>query len=299
MLVRYGYACINITLQEQGIYIGRTAQRKAFLDKGIQHCSKLSLENIQDLVKILKWNIANNIRVYRMSSDMFPWCSEYKYNALPDYVEIRNLLEHCGDIVKQNNLRVSFHPGPFNCLASNDSDVVAKTVAELDKHSEIMSLMNMPESHMAKINIHIGGAYGDKPSAMSRFAKAFSKLSYATKSRLTVENDDRPSMFGPKDLYSLYTSIGTPIVFDGHHFQVGCTNELSYEQAYSMCYSTWNCTPTFHWSNSAKEFEHKNTSNTTHSDWYYTKMPILDIGNIDIILESKMKEQALIKYLSM
>jgi UV DNA damage endonuclease len=298
-MVRYGYACINITLQEQGIYIGRTAQRKAFLDKGIQHCSKLSLQNIQDLSSILKWNIDNKIQVYRMSSDMFPWVSEYRYKDMPDYTEIRNLLEHCGDIVKQNNLRLSFHPGPFNCLASEDASVVAKTIAELDKHSEVMDMLGLPESHMAKINIHVGGAYGNKPAALGRFAKNFRKLSSSTRSRLTVENDDRASMFGVLDLYGLYRVIGTPIVFDGHHFEVGVKNNLSYEEAYNISYSTWNCTPTFHWSNSAKIHESKDTGLTTHSDWYYSKMLIPDTRDIDIILESKMKEQALLKYLLM
>ncbi len=298
-MVRYGYACINMTLQEKGVYIGRTAQRKAFLEKGIQHCSRLSLENIQDLLEILKWNVVNNIQVYRMSSDMFPWASEYKYSELPDYTEIRNLLEHCGSYSKQNNLRLSYHPGPFNCLGSAEDAVIVKTINELNKHSEVMDMMNLPESHMAKINIHIGGAYGEKYQALTRFAKNFKKLSSSCQARLTVENDDRASMFSPLDLYSLYKVIGTPIVFDGHHFEVGARSELSYEEAYSISYSTWNCTPTFHWSNSAKVYELKDTSMTTHSDWYYTKMPILDIGDVDIILESKMKEKALLKYIAM
>ncbi len=298
-MVRYGYACINMTLQEKGVYIGRTAQRKAFLEKGIQHCSRLSLENIQDLLEILKWNVVNNIQVYRMSSDMFPWASEYKYSELPDYIEIRNLLEHCGSYAKQNNLRLSYHPGPFNCLGSAEDAVIVKTINELNKHSEVMDIMNLPESHMAKINIHIGGAYGEKYQALTRFAKNFKKLSSSCQARLTVENDDRASMFSPLDLYSLYKVIGTPIVFDGHHFEVGARSELSYEEAYSISYSTWNCTPTFHWSNSAKVYESKETSMTTHSDWYYTKMPILDIGDVDIILESKMKEKALLKYIAM
>jgi len=295
--MRYGYACINMTLRNRDIYVGRTMQKKAFLEKGLPAASSNSLSNLNDMLEILKWNLKNNILVYRMSSDMLPWMSEYNIRDLPDYAAICNILQACGSFVAENNMRLSFHPGPFNCLASEDANVIGKAISELDKHSEVMDIMGLPQSRMAKINIHIGGAYGDKDSAMLRFCNNYIKLSSSTRTRLTIENDDRESMFGPMDLYRVYRAIGTPIVFDGHHFEVGQRNNLSYEEAYSLCYSTWECKPTFHWSNSAKIYEEKKTSLTTHSDWYYKPMPLLDLGDIDIILESKMKELALIDYI--
>jgi UV DNA damage endonuclease len=298
MIVRYGYACINTVLRDKNIYVGRTMQRKKYDELGVSECSRIALANIKDMLEILKWNIENNIEVYRMSSDMIPWNSEYDIEKLPDYSSIRSVLEECGDFAKKNNIRLSFHPGPFNCLGSEDGAIVNKTIAELNKHSILMDIMGLPRSHMAKINIHIGGSYGDKMKALTRFAKNFVKLDTSTKSRLTVENDDRESMFGVLDLYALHKYINIPIVFDGHHYEVGAKNELSYEEAYSLAYSTWNCTPTFHWSNSAKEFEQGSNSKTAHSNIYYKPMGILDIGDLDIILEAKNKEQALIKYKS-
>ena len=103
-------------------------------------------------------------------------------------------------------------------------------------------------------------------------------------------------MYGVLGLYSIYRYIGCPIVFDGHHYLVGAKNNLTYEEAYSLAYSTWDCTPCYHWSNSAKEIQGDTTSNTAHSDYYTTPMPLLDLGDIDIMLEAKMKEAALIDY---
>jgi UV DNA damage endonuclease len=296
-VIRYGYACINTVLKEKGITIGRAMQYKKFSEKGLSLCGDIALSNINDMLEILKWNKANSIEVYRMSSDMVPWNSEYDIEELPNFALVKKALIDAGDYAAGNNMRLSFHPGPFNCLGSEDTAIVNKTIAELNKHAKLMDIMGLPRSHMAKINIHIGGAYGDKIAALNRFAKNFPKLDEGVKSRLTLENDDRASMFGVLDLYSLYKAIKTPIVFDGHHFSVGAKNDLSYEEAYSLAYSTWGCTPTFHWSNSKKDIEGGTNSITAHSDYYKTSKPILDLGPLDIILEAKMKEQALIKYI--
>jgi UV DNA damage endonuclease len=296
MQSRLGYACINTELSKVGVTIGRTVQRKGFIDKGLAHVESLAISNVADMLKILEWNKSNNIEVYRMSSDMLPWVSEYSISSLPRFSELRSELEKCGCFASSNNMRLSFHPGPFNCLGSEDSSVVSKAIAELDKHAEVMDLMGLPQTHMAKINIHVGGAYGDKGRALSRFARNFYKLGENTRARLTVENDDRESLFGVADLYALYEYIGTPIVFDGHHYLVGQKNNLTYEQAYSLAYTTWSVTPTFHWSNSAKELQGDTNSRTAHSEYYTTKMPLLDLGDIDIILEAKAKEAALLDY---
>lgn len=296
MQIRLGYACINTELTAKNITTNRSIQRKTFLELGLKKSSEIAVANSSDLLKILQWNTENSIYVYRMSSDIIPWHSEYSLRDLPEYNSIVTNLEAAGKYSRETGTRLSFHPGPFNCLASSDSEVVAKAVRDLDNHAEILDIMGMPSNHTSKINIHIGGAYGDKPSAMGRFAKNFKLLGESTRARLTLENDDRESMYGVLDLYSLYKYIGCPIVFDGHHYLVGAKNNLTYEEAYSLAYSTWDCTPCYHWSNSAKEIQGDTTSNTAHSDYYTTPMPLLDLGDIDIMLEAKMKEAALIDY---
>jgi UV DNA damage endonuclease len=147
-----------------------TSGKRSFLDKGIDHASHLALKNVQDLEKIIDWNVEKGIKFYRMSSEMFPWMSEYVLSELPDYGEIKQTMKRIGEKAKRHTIRLTYHPGPFNVLASKTERVIENTVKELDQHSEIMDMMLLPASPFAKINIHVGGAYGNKEAAMDRLA---------------------------------------------------------------------------------------------------------------------------------
>src|SRR5687767_8103328 len=105
-MVNLGYACINLTLHEQGITTNRGMIRRTFLEKGIQYASQLILQNVTDLQKIVEWNIAHDIHVFRVTSDLFPWASEYRIQDLPDFREIRSVLEAIG----RYSMRLSAHP---------------------------------------------------------------------------------------------------------------------------------------------------------------------------------------------
>jgi UV DNA damage endonuclease len=176
------------------------------------------------LVEVVKWNEKHGITLYRMSSDMFPWSSEYAFDNLPDIIKIKNILSGLGKIVKEYNHRLGFHPGPFNVLASPNPEVVRKTISELNKHSEIMDMLDLPTTPFSKINIHVGGAYGNKQDALKRWVDNFHLLGENTKKRLTIENDDKPNMFTVKDLLYIHEHTGIPIVFDYHHHN--CHNVL-------------------------------------------------------------------------
>src|SRR5689334_15402223 len=97
---RLGYACINNTLAAQGIQVNRMMIKKTFLEKGIPYAAELALKNVTDLARVIDWNIANNISFYRMSSDMFPWMSEYELENLPHIREIRQVLRTIGERVQ-------------------------------------------------------------------------------------------------------------------------------------------------------------------------------------------------------
>lgn len=98
--------------------------RRTFLAKGLDYSSSLALQNILDLSAIIEWNAANNIKVFRMTSCLFPWASEYELEQLPDYEAIAAALLRAGDLARLHGQRLSFHPGPFNILSSPKPHVV-------------------------------------------------------------------------------------------------------------------------------------------------------------------------------
>tara|TARA_Y100001938_G_scaffold147904_1_gene230230 strand:+ start:2367 stop:3299 length:933 start_codon:yes stop_codon:yes gene_type:complete len=298
MTVNLGYACINMTLQKQKITCNRGMIKRTFQAKGIDYASELALSNVTALKKIIEWNNANDISVYRMTSCLFPWFSEYDIFDMPDIDAIADIMAEAGKIAMDAGQRLSFHPGPFNCLGSRNESVVQKTIAELDAHATQMDLMGLPVSPQAKINIHIGGAYGEHDKALARFCNNFKRLAPSTQARLTVENDDRQSMFSTKMLYDgVSKHIGVPIVFDSHHHDLG-PQDLDYHDAFHLARQTWairGVKQQCHHSNSRKHYEDPSVKATAHSDWYYT--PFEAYGkDVDVVLECKKKEQALFKY---
>lgn len=294
--MRLGYCCINLSLRDKGITGNRGMIKKTWQERGTKYAGELAQLNLQDIYSILKWNLENGIFVYRMSSDIFPWMSEYQFEDLPNFSQLSPILKKIGDFAKSNSIRLSFHPGQFDVLASPNPEVVRKTIYDLDQHSRIMDLMELPQSHCAPINIHVGGTYGDKDSALARFCDNFLKLADSTKSRLVVENDDKASQFGVLDLFhGIYEKVGCPITFDHFHHRF-CTNGLTQKDAAILAASTWGeVTPLQHYSSSKMLYEDSSVINRSHADYVYE--PIPSYGLIaDVEIEAKAKDLALLKY---
>lgn len=295
-----GYACINMTLGDQSpkITTNRGMVKKTFTQKGISYASELALQNVRDLFEIIKWNVKSDIKVFRISSDIFPWGSEYKLEDLPDYTKISNILKGCGTYAKENGLRITSHPGPFNVLVSPNPKVVENTIKDLELHGKLFDLLGLDLSPYNKINIHCNGVYGDKISAMDRFITNFKRLSNSVQKRLTVENDDKTSMYSVDDLVYIHNRIGIPIVFDYHHHTF-CTGGLSEEEALIKAVSTWpkGIKPIVHYSES--KALHENDSKLkpqAHSD-YINSLPNTYGLDIDIMVEAKAKELAILPFI--
>lgn len=298
METELGYACINTHLGAQGISCNRGMIKRTFDAKGVIYASDLVLANLNDLSTIIRWNYENNIFVYRMSSALFPWMSEYVIEDMPRFKEIKTALERVGSLAIEYNQRLSFHPGQFNVLCSPTEKTVNNTLIDLDQHAKIMDLMGLPISTAYPINIHLGGAYGDKKAAMERFCENFqNRLSESARKRLIVENDDKGSMFSVLDLYEgIYKNIGIPITFDYHHHRF-CTGGLNEEDALKMASLSWpkNIKQLVHYSSCRKTFEEPLQKAQAHADYIYEY--INDYGlALDVEIEAKGKELAVIKY---
>ena len=296
-----GYACINMTLSENTpkITTNRSMIKKTFQAKGLEYAGELGLKNAKDLLHILKWNKENGINFFRLSSDFFPWASNYKFEELPQFNSIKAELEKSGKFAIDNGIRITSHPGPFNVLVSPREHVVENTITDLEIHGRVFDLMGLSQTPYNKLNIHCNGVYGDKISAMDRFCKNFKRLSPSVQSRLTVENDDKASMYSVKDLMYIHERIGIPIVFDYHHHKFN-TGGLSEEEALKLAMSTWpdGIRPAVHYSESkALHEENDKIKPQAHSD-YINELPNLYGMDVAVMVEAKAKELAILPFIN-
>ena len=286
----------------QKITTNRGMIKRTFKAKGISYASELAEHNTRNLLPILMWNHKNNIKVFRMTSCLFPWASEYELEDLPHWDQIQINLKKVGAYAKHCGIRLSFHPGPFNILSSPTEKVVLNTINDLSTHGEIMDLMHQPRDHRAKINVHAGGAYKNHEKALERMCINFKRLPENVQCRLTLENDDRANLFSVRHIYeNVSKKIGVPIVFDYHHHKF-CTGDLTEQEALEMAASTWgDIVPTCHYSESAAWKESKEAKPgrlvkpNAHSDYVYDKINNYGM-RLDIVIEAKAKELAIAKY---
>ena len=293
-----GYACINTALHANNVMTNRTMRRKTFDTKGLDYVSELSLQNVEDLKTIVEWNNFKGIKLFRLSSQIFPWMEEYRFEDLKDFGKIKSLMVEIGQIATKAGQRLTMHPGPYHCLASPSLNVVERTIKGLDKHAEQFDMMEFEPSNYNKINIHVGGAYGDKEAALDRFCKNFKLLGESTRKRLVVENDDSPNEFSVKDLYEgVYKKIGIPVTFDYFHHKFN-TGGLTEEEALRLASTTWpeGITQCCHYSESRrKEKLDESIRPQAHSDIIYDSINTYGLSP-DIVIEAKLKEQAIFNY---
>ena len=305
MNLNLGYACQNMQLSHLGkgkrVTMNRSCIKKTYTEKGLDYISEISLKNCYDLEKLIHWNEEHGIKFFRLSSDLVPWASEFDMEDLPDIDEMKEVLSRAGRYALNVGQRLTSHPGQFNVLCSPTPRVVERCITDLSIHGTIFDWLEQPRTQQAKINIHLGGAYGDKESAMKRWCENYLKLPESVKTRITVENDDKASMYSVVDLYEgVYKRTGVPIVFDFHHHKF-CTGGLSEQDALEVALSTWptDVKPVVHYSESrSDEYEDPKIKPQAHSDYIINK--INTYGNdVDVMIEAKAKELARARYLEL
>jgi len=290
-----GYACINNTLRSENppIHTGRSIIKRNF---SLEKVSNLILNNVHDLYTILKWNEDNNIKVFRISSDLFPLKNFLLYNLqdLPDYDMIRFKLYEIKEYIRENEHIISMHPSQFVVLSSPEDNVVKRSIQDLDVHNEILSFLE--DDTRYKINIHMGGFYDkDYKTISKRFISNYNKLSLDLQKRIIIENDDKEKGWNVKRIYDyVYSEAGIPITYDYHHAFFSKEKNMSFKKEYKLAKSTWEKkTP-----NEVHYSESNGGANARHhSEYIYKKIPdfILNDSNY-IIIEAKQKEMALLEY---
>ncbi len=295
--INLGYTCDNISLKrEHNVYTSRSCIRKTFETKGLQHVSGLALANCLDLLELIKWNHEQGIHLYRMTSKLFPWAGHYELGDLPDFPLIEEALSAAGQLARASGQRITNHPSCYIKLAATNDELVGQSVRDLEVQSRIFDMMGYEPSHVNKINIHVGGVYGNKRKAMDRFAETFRGLSSGLRSRLAVENDDSANSYAVDDLLVLHEMTGIPITFDFHHYQF-CPGAMTKKHAFEAAMGTWprGIRPVVHWSEMPECPTRRKSHPHSHSNFVYGPLDLFGYEqDVDVMIESKAKEAALL-----
>jgi UV DNA damage endonuclease len=257
----------------------------------LEHIAVICQHNAKSLFQALQFCHEHGIGDFRVNSQILPLKTHpgvgYHIRDLPKYQTIIDLFMNCGEYCFEKNLRTTFHPDQFILLSSPNEDVTRKSIIELQYQAEVAEWI-----HADLINIHGGGAYGNKAAALRRLVTQIKALPDSVRTRLALENDDR--VYTPVDLMPVCAATEIPLVYDVHHHRC-LPDELSVEQATELAINTWNREPVFHLSSPLNGWQAKAPSK--HHDYIDPRdFPDCWLGrDITIEVEAKAKELAVLK----
>ena len=212
--VQLGLCCMNMTLKEQKppVYASRKIIVRIIDQKGIEELKHRVILNLKDLLKMLDWNEQNGIKVFRLSSELFPHKTNPK---VPDYdIDFaQELLEQIGEKARGYNQRLTFHPGQYKVIGSPNDKSFKQTIRDLKYHADVLDLMDMDKNSV--IVIHGGGVYGNKVETLDRWCLQFKQLPDNVQKRLVLENCEK--CFSIEDCLYVSEKINIPVVLFSSH----------------------------------------------------------------------------------
>lgn len=303
MIRHKGVCCIVLSLEDTDPFCKfKTITYKRFSslprEEAVLKLGEIILHNLWVTEKAIEY-CGIHRHNYRLSSNIFPLVTYDKANItfaeFPNLADIQDKLVDIRVMREKYNVRLSSHPDQFNVLASENEEAVTRTIRELDFQGWFMSRIGCPHSYDAPINIHVNrSAQSDdeRRSVRDLFYTNFEKLSKDVKSRLVLENDDKPAGWTVKQLFDCFEDPEIPITFDYlHHKCHPGTGEFAQEShAFLLAHDTWRTkphVPIFHYSESIPG--DKNPKK--HAD-YASKLPDTYRQQVDLDFEFKMKEKS-------
>ena len=274
----------------------------------------LMVQNIESTRKLVTrvGTLNEHLRMVRISSDILPvytqadWSYFWRRTDVVDYCE-RHFRE-VGDVAREHNVRLSFHPGQFTVLASDNQGIVDRSIEEFEYHADMARYMGYGKTFQDfKINVHISGRQG--PEGILR---AYQRLSPEAKNCITIENEE--NAWGLDDCLTLSDTI--PIVLDIHHHWIREGEYISCnDDRVKKVVDGWRgLRPTLHYSVSREDYlinhdtqippnhaqllneGYKKQKLRAHSDFYWNtatnEWALSFLNTHDIMCESKGKNLA-------
>lgn len=224
-----GYACMHIGNEKTKFSAIRL--KNATPDR----IRSVIAANLKALEYVIEYNNENDIRLFRISSEIIPFAS-HPVNKVEWWKEFKDELDYIGGKIAEYKMRVSMHPGQYTVLNSPVEGIYEKSVQELEYHCRVLDSLGCDST--CKMTLHIGGVYCDKKTAIVRFVRRYKELSDNIKRRLIIENDDKS--YNVEDVLSISERTGIPVVYDSFHNENnGVEGNLSTYDWIDICRSTW------------------------------------------------------------
>jgi UV DNA damage endonuclease len=299
MKIRFGYVSTALNLWEASpartVTFTRYQQLKP--EERYDKLLEVTAANINSTRRVLLYNIAHEIEVYRMSSSIVPLATHPEVNW--DFVTpFQKEWEELGQLIRKHSLRVSFHPNQFTLFTSPKKSITANAVIDMEYHYRMLEAMGVEDSGV--LNIHIGGAYGDKETTIERFHKNLKKLPLHIKEVMTLENDDKT--YNAVETLLACEQESIPFVFDYHHHMANL-GEWPLEEILTRTAPTWkerNLPPKLHISSPKSEKMFR-----AHADYVDVEflMPLLNTirslkMDVDFMIEAKVKDLAMLQLIT-
>lgn len=293
-MIRLGLCCAFRNQPIKFASTRATAIMKLKRPDALKRLSNLCLSNANSLLAALGFCADQGIGCFRVNSQILPLKTHptcgYEIEELPEADEVVRRFKACGHFARESGLRTCFHPDQFVVLNSNRPEVVDFSIRELEYQAEVAEWIGADV-----INIHGGGAYGDKHQALADWTTNLGRLSSGARTRLTVENDDK--VFTPADLLPMCGATGVPLVYDVHHHRCN-PDGLDVEQATRTALLTWDREPLFHissplegWTGPKPERHHDFIDVNDFPECWRRRQ-------ITVEVEAKAKEAAVLKLMS-
>ena len=294
MKIRFGYVANALDLWDASPSKTLTFARYSTLskDERMEKLKSITAQNLHHTKRILYYNIAQEIELYRLSSSLVPLATHPE--VMWDFITpFKKDWEEIGDIIQKFNLRVSFHPNQFTLFTSPKKEITANAVKDMEYHFTMLKAMNA--LHTGLINIHIGGAYGDKNAALTRFHQNLKQLPKKIQKHMTLENDDKTYNV-PETLHTCEKE-NIPMVLDYHHYLAN-KEEDDLHLYLQRIFNTWNATnivPKVHISSPKSDQAFRSHADFVSLDFI---LPFLKMAkelnqDFDIMVEAKQKNLAM------
>lgn len=293
MILRFGYVSTALALWEASPSRTLTFANWKKQDEGnrLDKLYYLTEQNLKNTIRILHYNIAHGIEVYRMSSSLVPLATHPE--VMWDFTSpFKDLFEQIGAMVQHHQLRVSFHPNQFTLFTSPKEHITANAIIDMTYHYKMLEAMGIQND--ANINIHVGGTYGNKEAAIETFNGNFVKLDEQIRMQTTLENDDKT--YTAEETLAICEQHHIPFVFDYHHHWAN-PGDIDFETLLPRIFATWERTgkvPKFHLSSPKSDKLIRAHADYVDLDFAVPFIQALkDFGkSADIIIEAKAKDLA-------